>query len=70
MYGDPKLIVNQVCGEYEVPHENLVPYHYVTIDMAENFKIFYINHVSRQQNAHADALASLVASLARPTRAT
>ena len=27
---------------------------------------FYINHVPRQQNAHADALASLAASLALP----
>jgi len=35
--------------------------------MAVRFKNFYIDHVSRQQNAHADALASLTASLALPT---
>ena len=34
--------------------------------MAERFRNFYIDHVSRQQNAHADALASLAASLALP----
>ena len=32
--------------------------------MAERFKNFYIDHVPCQQNAHADALASLAASLA------
>jgi len=37
--------------------------------MAEKFRIFYIDHVPRQKNAHADALASLAASLALPARA-
>ena len=32
--------------------------------MAERFRNFYIDHVPRQQNAHAYALASIVASLA------
>ena len=41
-----------------------MPYHNTTIDMAEKFKNFYIDHVPRQQNAHADALASLAASFA------
>ena len=36
-YGDSKLIVNQVRGEYEVRHEDLVPYHNATIYMAERF---------------------------------
>jgi len=38
--------------------------------MAEKFENFYIDHVSRQQNAHADALASLAASLALSAGAT
>jgi len=65
-YGDSKLIVNQVRGEYEVRDEDLVPYYNATIHMAMRFKNFYIDHVPRQQNAHADALASLAASLALP----
>jgi len=32
--------------------------------MAERFRNFYIDHIPRQQNAHADALVSLTASLA------
>jgi len=67
-YGDSKLIVNQVRGEYEVRHEDLVPYLNVTIYMAERLGNFYIDHVPRQQNAHTDALASLAASLALSAR--
>ena len=62
-YGDSKLIINQVRGEYGVKHEDLVPYYNATIYMAERFKNFYIDHVPRQQNAHVDALASFAASL-------
>jgi len=46
-YSDSKLIVNQVRGEYEIQHKDLVPYHNATIDMAEKFKYFYIDHVPR-----------------------
>ena len=56
--------------EYEIQHEDLVPYHNTTINMAEKLKSFYIDHVPRQQNAHADALASLAASTALPAGAT
>ena len=69
-FGDSKLIVNQVRGEYEVRHENLIPYYNATISIVEKFRNFYIDHVSRQQNTHADALASLAASLALPARMT
>ena len=70
VYGDSKLIVNQVRGEYEIRHEDLVPYSNATIYMAEKFKNFYIDHEPRQQNTHTDALASLAASLALPTGET
>ena len=66
-YGDSKLIVNQVHGEYKVRHEDLVPYYNATIYMAESIRNFYIDHVLRQQNWHADAMTSLAASLALPT---
>jgi len=68
VHGDSKLIVNQVREEYEVRHEDLVPYYNATIYMSERFRNFYIDHVPRQQNAHADTLASLAAFLALPAR--
>ena len=30
-YGDSKLIVNQIKREYEVRHEDLIPYHHAAI---------------------------------------
>ena len=38
VYSDSKLIVNQVCGEYEIRHEDLIPYYNTTIHMAKRFK--------------------------------
>ena len=65
-YGDSKLIVNQVKGEYEVRHEDLVPYHHAVIEMTSLFNGFYISHVSRSQNTKADGLAALATTLALP----
>jgi len=50
-YGDSKLIVNQVRGEYEVRHEDLVPYFNATISMAKKFGNFYITmyHASKMR---------------------
>jgi len=69
-YGDSKLIVKQVKGEYEVRHEDLVPYHHAVIEMANSFDGFYIGHVSRLQNTKADTLAALAATLTLPIDAT
>ena len=46
-YSDSKLVVNQVTGEYEVRHENLVPYHQAVLELAHSFEGFYIDHVPR-----------------------
>ena len=40
-HGDSKLIVNQVHGEYEVRHGDLIPYYNATIHMAVRFKNLY-----------------------------
>lgn len=53
-YGDSKLIVSQVKGEYDVRNKNLVPYHQATINWAEKFREFYINHITQNDNMHAD----------------
>jgi len=63
-YGDSKLVVNQIKGEYEVRHGDLVPYHCAVTEMANLFDGFYIRHVSRSQNTKADALAALATTLA------
>jgi len=65
-YGDSKLIINQVMGEYEVYHEDLIPYHHAAINLADSFNGFYISHVSRLSNTKTDALAALAATLTLP----
>ena len=65
-YGDSKLIINQLKGENEVHHEDLVSYHHAAIQLANTFEGFYISHVSRLQNTKADALAALAATLVLP----
>jgi len=69
-YGNSKLIVNQVKGEYKAQHEDLVSYHHAVIKIANSFDGFYINHVSRFQNIKADALAVLATTLALPIDTT
>ena len=39
-YDDSKLIINQFKGEYEVRHEDLVPYYHTVIKMANLFDAF------------------------------
>ena len=55
-YGDSKLIINQVKYEYEVCHEDLVPYYHTVIELANLFDGFYIG-------LKTDALAALALSL-------
>ena len=55
-YSDSKLIINQVKGEYEVRHEDLVPYYYTAIELANLFEDFYIGHVSRSQKSRQTLL--------------
>ena len=62
-YGDSELVVNQLRGEYEVRSDDLIPYFDSALQMAEQFEGFYIGHVPRQDNTHADALAGLATSL-------
>src|SRR3954463_5795954 len=62
-YGDSELVVNQLRGEYEVRSDDLIPYFNSALQMAEQFEGFYIGHVPRRDNTHADALAGLATSL-------
>jgi len=69
-YDNSRFIVNQVKGEYEVRHEDLIPYHHATIKLANSTDGFYISHIFRFLNTKADVLATLAATLALPTDIT
>src|SRR5436853_4666445 len=62
-YGDSELVVNQLRGEYEVRSNDLIPYFNSALQMVEQFEGFYIGHVPRLDNTHANALAGLATAL-------
>ncbi|XP_020242962.1 uncharacterized protein LOC109821183 [Asparagus officinalis] len=63
-HSDSKLVVNQMKGEYEVYHNDLMPYQKAATKLAQSFEGFYISYVARLENTHVDDLASLAATLA------
>ncbi|XP_020263167.1 uncharacterized protein LOC109839150 [Asparagus officinalis] len=69
-YGDCKFIVNQIKGEYEVCHNNLIPCHEALRKLVHSFKGFYISFVAHLENTYANALASLVATLDLTSKST
>lgn len=56
--GDSQLIVNQMKGTYKVKNQNLIPLHAEARRLLVNFDSFEINHVYRDQNSEADAIAN------------
>ncbi|XP_047250115.1 uncharacterized protein LOC124885897 [Capsicum annuum] len=64
IYGDSKLIINQLLGSYEVKKEDLLPYHQYAILFLKRFDKVFLNHVPREENRMADALANLATMLA------
>jgi ribonuclease HI len=64
VHGDSQLVINQLLGTYAVKKEGLVPYYQKAKELISMFTNIKIQHVVRNQNEKADALASLAASLA------
>ncbi|XP_019226185.1 PREDICTED: uncharacterized protein LOC109207675 [Nicotiana attenuata] len=64
IYGDPKLIINQLLGSYEIKKEDLLPYHQYASGLLERFDQVFLNHIPREANRRADALANLATTMA------
>ncbi|KAM1849376.1 hypothetical protein ACFX14_013418 [Malus domestica] len=63
IYGDSKLIVNQLLTEYEVRKDDLVPYFRLATQLLQRFEAVTLEHVPRKENQMADALANLASSM-------
>lgn len=68
---DSELLVRQMQGRYKVKSEDLRPLHERARKLARRLRYFVIEHVPREQNSEADALANLALdgggpSLTRP----
>jgi ribonuclease HI len=55
---DSELLVRQMLGQYKVKSPELRPLYERARKMAQTFQSFKIDHVYREQNAEADALAN------------
>ena len=66
MYGDSKLIINQLLNTYEVRNPELVPYYNYATRMIGWLGGVTLEHVSRRKNRQTDALVQLAFSLALP----
>ena len=55
---DSELLVRQMRGQYKVKSPELRPLYERARKMSQTFDLFKIDHVYREQNAEADALAN------------
>ena len=58
VYSDSELVVKQIRGDYKVRHENIVPLHQAALRWIALIPEFSIEHVRREFNKDADALAN------------
>ncbi|XP_070677026.1 uncharacterized protein [Malus domestica] len=64
VYGDSKLIINQLLTEYEVRKDDLVPYFQLATQLLRKFKAVALELLLRKENQMADALDNLASSMA------
>ncbi|XP_070672232.1 uncharacterized protein [Malus domestica] len=63
VYGDSKLIINQLLTKYEVGKDDLVPYFRLATQLLQKFEVVTLEHMPRKENQMADALANLASSM-------
>ncbi|KAL0396281.1 UNVERIFIED_CONTAM: hypothetical protein Scaly_0076500 [Sesamum calycinum] len=64
VYGDLKLIINQLLNIYEVKKDDLVVFFREASRLLKDFESVTLNHIPRNKNRMTDALANLATTLA------
>uniref|UniRef100_A0A7N2L0M9 RNA-directed DNA polymerase n=1 Tax=Quercus lobata TaxID=97700 RepID=A0A7N2L0M9_QUELO len=64
IFGDSKLIINQILEQYDVKKEDLIPFCKYAKKLLANFEATTLEHIPRKENRQADALANLATALA------
>ncbi|MCC5910473.1 MAG: ribonuclease HI family protein [Clostridiaceae bacterium] len=57
-YLDSELVTKQIKGEYKVKNERMIPMYNMVMPLIKKFDSFAIEHVRREMNKEADALAN------------
>ncbi|KAL4031315.1 hypothetical protein IC575_009591 [Cucumis melo] len=63
IFGDSKLIINQLSYQYEVKHQDLKPYFSYARRLMDRFDSIILEYIPRSENKKADALANLATAL-------
>ncbi|XP_070667534.1 uncharacterized protein [Malus domestica] len=63
VFGDSKLIINQLLTTYEVRKYDLIPYFRLATQLLQKLETVTLEHVPRKENQIADALATLSSSM-------
>ena len=61
VYGNSALVIYQLRGEWEIRDSKLVPYHKFITELIKQFEEISFEHLPREENYMADALATLAA---------
>ena len=64
IFGDSKLVINQILEQFDVKKEDLIPYCKYGKKLLANFEAISLEHIPRKENRQADALANLATALA------
>jgi hypothetical protein len=68
VYCDSQLVVNQISREYAAKDKKMVAYLTEARKLLGEFEHVQVEHISRDLNRHADALASLASAIAPELR--
>jgi ribonuclease HI len=68
VYCDSQLVVNQISGDYAAKDEKMRTYLVEAKKLLAKFKHVQIEHIGRELNGHADALAGLASAVAPELR--
>ncbi|XP_058741363.1 uncharacterized protein LOC131613735 [Vicia villosa] len=59
VYGDSALVISQINRDWETRHPKLIPYREHVMKLAQYFDEITFDHIPREENHLADALATL-----------
>lgn len=68
VYGNSKLVINQVKGEYHAKHPRMRSYRNVVLDILKAFSQYTLSLIPRTQNVIADSLAIATSMVKIPIR--
>ena len=61
VYGDSALVIYQLRGDWLTRDSRMIFYHKLAMEMVDNFEVINFEHLPREENQMADALATLAA---------